>query len=868
LKLKTTGSKDKFPNKRSFLLVSAPLDNEPVPCVMQPSPISIDKLGIVGKGKLCLGARVDDTHIGRGQTLDIYLACRNLATCDIVRVEVKLVEEYQWTARSWNWDGKCTLVDTRNVNLPGLKRPAIPRAQVDEMNESKGEMEETIARQINRDLHSIENNLALTIPDHARDTFIGSVIKITHYVKLTLFTMSTVSHPSTRIPIKIGEPSSMLPSNQPAVSGLRNVVKVQHTRLDNSIHMPPLASAAPNNMLLGRSAYYAGLYDSTMIMSSMMGAPNPSLLPTAKAFGSPSVSLLLDEMSGSVNDFDIIASKIKDIEWAIILASLTPEEFGDIIGHINLEFSQPRVGAFLARHVAEGFTFAHCVAAVQNTSESFRPNMVRALLPYCVDLVQEHQQTIRGEELSEYEQLIVTWETLGDDRATEHEPNKDPEPPGHNRIREEEESIDILPSSPPKSTSSLEVRDHDASVEPLEDDICIGIGEHPGTMSFYEAAFECAAHFSNPEYSSAVYRKIKKKVKGRRFLIRQFYFMVAYWREASQRERAEFVETSYDAVRAYSHSEEWGEESKGAVKEWKDELAHENNQSKKSLHSAKDTWELAVTHHSYDDGQFDEEEGDDVSYADVCFGIADHPGNFSLYRVIRKYLMKSPDTTTKWSPCVYREIRRQMHGRRYFVGLKKADWREATQHERIECMGFVFNAEKEKIKEEAEAMVSAAPKSPEKRSSASTDTSLSPGKRPNTSLSPQKRSSTDKRIQRSKSERASLSKSSKDRSSPRRSISESADYKCMRPPQEYDICFGSERHPGTISFHLAILQCSEEFSHTKWSPPVYKAIRRLLEGRNFFVRSDSKPFWREANQDERICLFQEAFEKDRHYLLR
>jgi hypothetical protein len=40
-----------------------------------------------------------------------------------------------------------------------IERRAVPRAQVDEMNESTGEMEETSARQINRGLHSIENNL-------------------------------------------------------------------------------------------------------------------------------------------------------------------------------------------------------------------------------------------------------------------------------------------------------------------------------------------------------------------------------------------------------------------------------------------------------------------------------------------------------------------------------------------------------------------------------------------------------------------------------------------------------------------------------------------------------------------------------------
>jgi hypothetical protein len=38
---------------------------------------------------------------------------------------------------------------------------------------------------------------------------------------------------------------------------------------------------------------------------------------------------------------------------------------------------------------------------------------------------------------------------------------------------------------------------------------------------------------------------------------------------------------------------------------------------------------------------------------------------------------------------------RQSEQCRYFVGLRKADWREATQHERIECMGIVLNVEKE-----------------------------------------------------------------------------------------------------------------------------------------------------------------------------
>jgi len=52
-----------------------------------------------------------------------------------------------------------------------------------------------------------------------------------------------------------------------------------------------------------------------------------------------------------------------------------------------------------------------------------------------------------------------------------------------------------------------------------------------------------------------------------------------------------------------------------------------------------------------------------------------------------------------------------------------------------------------------------------------------------------------------------------------------------------------------------------DFFKTPWSPPIYKAIRRALRGRRFFVQQGKS--WREANQDERLNGFEFYFELER-----
>ena len=121
----------------------------------------------------------------------------------------------------------------------------------------------------------------------------------------------------------------------------------------------------------------------------------------------PSLGRLLEEMDAAVNVLQVFLIKEHDPAWVERFEELSSIEFGAIISHSNMEY-QTRVATVLARHIKRNgmFTCAYCVAAVQNTSEYFRSNMVETLLPYCSDLA--GNKKVIQDQLSEWEQIITS----------------------------------------------------------------------------------------------------------------------------------------------------------------------------------------------------------------------------------------------------------------------------------------------------------------------------------------------------------------------------------------------------------------------------------------------------------------------------
>jgi hypothetical protein len=531
-------------------------------------------------------------------------------------------------------------------------------------------------------------------------------------------------------------------------------------------------------------------------------------------------------MAASINDYDFLVDKMKDLEWAIFFASLTPEEFGRVIAHVNLEFAQPRVGALLARNYGGDFTCAHCGAAIQNTAQVFRSNMVEGLLAYCVDL-SENNHLVRGQ-LSEFEQIIVALHAL-DERER---------PPQRAKSFSAVKRTSSRGPLRPTRSSKVGNKPED-SVTPEEADICMNDNKHQGTKEFFHFVKHVATHDESPQFCPAVFRRIKRKFKDRRFLIRPFQEMPYYWREASKREQIEFVGNAFDneklrQIAASQQKEEAamrnGQDPKGDGKKWA-----------KRLRESASEWDLVMTIHSYasaiedeqQEEEKEEEEDQGPTAIDICFDKPDQAGNAALVRAVRRSLQDS--TETDFSPPMYRSIKGHLRGRRFFTKVGEGEWREATQQERRQHIGNIFEEEK-------------ALKQKKRRPSVSSSTSSLPSGE--SSLEGVANGGSPKRVipQRRAAKRDSYSSH---RQKPKMS---------MKHPRDFDVCYGLEGHPGTTMLHTAVMDAVLQFPNTEWSPPVYKFVRAQLQGRRFFIQPEKNLPWREATAPERVDRTRKEFE--------
>ena len=214
-----------------------------------------------------------------------------------------------------------------------------------------------------------------------------------------------------------------------------------------------------------------------------------------------------------------------------------------------------------------------------------------------------------------------------------------------------------------------------------------------------------------------------------------------------------------------------------------------------------------------------------------------------MYRAVRKCLKIYPDK--QWSPPVYQALRKQLQGRRFFVGTSKNDWREATQAERIEGVGRTFREEKKSQKD----------KSTKTKDALARNAALSRKSVTSNRRSFQSHQNPGESVVESSSPR---SKTSAIRQSMHRNHVSTPH---LIKPLDSDVCFGDDSHSGTVTFGLAVLGAVDDGAEPKWSPPIFKKIRQALQGRRFFVRDNADSPWREATQEERMKAFRQEFNK-------
>lgn len=705
LKLKS-GGQGKFPNKRTLDVASSSRADEAVPCLLQPKPIIPAALGIEGKGPVFLGAHVKDTNVLRGQELQVSLACRNESTLRIDRAVVSLEEEYYYTTKSFGGHGELTIFEREDLKrLPGIRVVGLHSSEVD----TKDVDEETIARRMFKDLKAKGNIITLRIPETSKESYSGLILQISHYLKFSLFTKTEEeAYPSIIIPIHIG-------SEPPAMSQSQINFVSDHVS-DTARIKFPLATALPDSIVLGRNA---DVLDNEESFSVPIPVPN-----NAK----PSMIMLREELAATINDFDFITEKMKDLDWAIFLASLTPVEFGSIIALVGSEFAQPRVASLLAQNYGGDFTCAHCAAAIKNVSPVFRSNVVEGLLSFCSDL-SENNHLIRGQ-LSDFEQIIVALHALNEDDAPEDDDfqrertsstrrsaavevpsmqavptailiggedgyESDDKPPSELSLETALKKSEMNMTETPLTTENgLATKNQAPAIMPRRTDVLLGVADHPQTFKLLTAINEVVDKGDYQEFCPPVYRDVKKQFPNdQRFLIAPSQGDPQSFREATKLELIEHVGNIFDKFNAEKIYEDQPEHegkpsgSNGEKKNWQAAL-------KETLSD----WELALTIHTYTSGAKDGKDKDangGPAVTDICFFKAKHLGNAVLVKAIRSILQKDPETI--WSPPIYRAIKKAAVGRRMFISVGDRAWREATQAERRENMERYFDLEKKRL---------------------------------------------------------------------------------------------------------------------------------------------------------------------------
>jgi hypothetical protein len=418
--------------ERYVTIASAPLPNERVPALILPKSYRVESFGL-NKGSLSVGAKVLDAHVGRGLNLEIFLASRNDATVSIHRVQVCLIEEATFSAKGHSNSARCIIAELSDVDLPGIVRGKQSRDHV--RQHMRGGGGSTDMEGIYQDLESRSNKISMPVPLTSRDSYSGALIKVDHFLEITLFTKALVSNPSIRIPIQIGFPpmeqqqqQQQPPRHAPPVAASAPLPVGLPTPLPPPNSMPqastpalfdtsyqdipfasaviiptddqaavraPMASAPLEALVLGGTAAFSEVESSF--------APSAPLAPSTR----PSLAALLEEMIFSINDFEIISTKLQDPTWAwaSLLANLSPDDFGSVLAHVNMDIDQPRVAELLARHMGSKFRCEHCKVAAQNAAEWNKTTTIQRLLPFCVDIT-ANSDAILGV-LSEWERTVT-----------------------------------------------------------------------------------------------------------------------------------------------------------------------------------------------------------------------------------------------------------------------------------------------------------------------------------------------------------------------------------------------------------------------------------------------------------------------------
>lgn len=276
--------------ERALNVVGAPLSSKPHPYNMDPvvipiesSPtslfkklLSLDGDGLGGDAFVVLGAKMDNTHVGKGQTIDLAVAGRCVASgrrkkaisktgsSSLTGLEISLLESIELNTSDTQQDKtddqptqhaeyELTVLNVKGAHLTSLIKEADPGEEgtehpswveqierlFDQLHQQPPpKVNSLLAAQIQSDLATVgagtENAscLQVSVPVKTLDSYEGTLVKVTHSLRIVFVrsvTDSVSEYSSILIPIKVFDPPTVEVSNHRRLLSREKIDKVKTT---------------------------------------------------------------------------------------------------------------------------------------------------------------------------------------------------------------------------------------------------------------------------------------------------------------------------------------------------------------------------------------------------------------------------------------------------------------------------------------------------------------------------------------------------------------------------------------------------------------------------------------------------------------
>lgn len=146
-----------------------------------------------------------------------------------------------------------------------------------------------------------------------------------------------------KIPLRIGFPAEIqqatrvdVPLQQPAAASVPSssaplVPFAPAIPVPSNTMEAPIATASESAIVLGG---VSTTYGSNNMAASSMDLHVEDLVPLPPP-QVPSLQLLLEEMTASVNDSDIISDKLNSPDWRPVITGMSSADYGAVVAHVS-----------------------------------------------------------------------------------------------------------------------------------------------------------------------------------------------------------------------------------------------------------------------------------------------------------------------------------------------------------------------------------------------------------------------------------------------------------------------------------------------------------------------------------------------------